>query len=146
MRRSSLRPAGAAFPAALALAVLTGCGASGSAQSAPASSAVQSAGPAVTGQECGTGKTAASVPILVEIAHGPVGCTTAMKVEHDYATALASGRAPGNGGGGPVTIEGWVCAGFDTPEILRTGDTSKCTKGTAEIVAVLPAPSASASS
>jgi hypothetical protein len=87
------------------------------------------------------------VPILVEIARGPVGCGTAMKVEHDYAAALASGKVPGTGGGGPVTINGWVCEGFNTPEILRTGDVSKCTQGSAdEILAVLPTPSASPSS
>ena len=60
-----------------------------------------------------------------------------MTIERAYATALASGRAPGNGGGGPVSIKGWVCEGFDTPEILRTGDASKCSKGPSEILAVL---------
>ena len=69
-----------------------------------------------------------------------------MTLERAYATALASGRAPGNGGGGPVAVRGWVCTGFDTPEILRTGDASKCTKGTAEVLAVLPSPSASPTS
>jgi len=69
-----------------------------------------------------------------------------MTLERAYATALASGKAPGNGGGGPVAVRGWVCTGFDTPEILRTGDASKCTKGTAEILAVLPSPSASPAS
>jgi hypothetical protein len=103
--------------------------------------------PAATGRPCGSSRTSANVPILVEIARGPVGCGTAMKVEHDYAAALASGKVPGTGGGGPVTINGWVCEGFNTPEILRTGDVSKCTQGSAdEILAVLPTPSASPSS
>jgi hypothetical protein len=35
--------------------------------------------------------------------------------------------------------------GFDTPEILRTGDTSKCSKGPSEILAVLAMPAGSAS-
>jgi hypothetical protein len=68
-----------------------------------------------------------------------------MKIERDDTAALASGHAPGNGGGGPVSIKGWVCEGFDTPEILRTGDTSKCSKGPSEILAVLAMPSGSAS-
>jgi hypothetical protein len=148
MRRCSPWPAGAAFPAALALtfttgALITGCGAQGSgAPPAAATSAV----PAATGRPCGTGRTAAGVPVLVEIARGPVACPAAMTLERAYATALASGKAPGNGGGGPVAVRGWVCTGFDTPEILRTGDASKCTKGTAEILAVLPSPSASPAS
>ncbi len=150
MRRPPLRPAGAAFPAVLALAMLagcalTGCGAGGPAKRTASTSAAQSPLPAATGHRCGTGKTAADVPILVEVGQGPVGCPTAMKIERDYASALASGRAPGNGGGGPVSIEGWVCQGFNTPQILRTGDTSKCSKGPSEILAVLAMPSGSAS-
>lgn len=150
MRRPPLRSAGVAYPALLALAVLsgcalTGCGAGSPAKSAAATSTAQSPAPATTGRKCGTGKTAAGVPILVEIGRGPVGCPTAMKIEGDYTAALASGHAPGNGGGGPVSIKGWVCEGFDTPEILRTGDTSKCSKGPSEILAVLAMPSGSPS-
>jgi hypothetical protein len=139
------RPAGAAGPAVLALAVLTGCAltgcsATGSATPAAAASTTQSPMPAATGHKCGSGKTAADVPVLVEVGQGPVGCSTAMRIERAYAAALASGKAPGNGGGGPVSVKGWVCAGFDTPEILRTGDASKCSKGPSEILAVLAMP------
>jgi hypothetical protein len=91
------------------------------------------------------GKTAAGVPVQVQVVRG-TACPAAMKVERTYATELASGKAPGNGGGGPIPVSGWVCTGFNTPEILRTGDTSKCTKDGAEIVTVLPSPSASPSS
>lgn len=150
MRRSPLRPAGVASAAVPALAMLTvcaltGCGTGGSAKPAAATSAAQSPVPAATGQRCGTGKTAADVPVLVEIGQGPVGCPTALKIERSYTAALASGQAPGNGGGGPVAIKGWVCQGFNTPEILRTGDTSKCSKGASEILAVLAMPQGSAS-
>ena len=146
MRRSPLRPAGAALPAALALALLTGCGASGTAQSAAGTPGTQFPMPSPTGHACGSGKTAAGVPVVVKIARGPVSCPAALKIEKAYAAALASGHAPGNGGGGPVSVRGWVCSGFDTPEILRTGDASKCTKGPAEVLAVLPSPVPSASS
>ena len=157
MRRSPWRPAGAAAwwpagaaaPAVLALVALTGCAltgcsASGAAKPVAASSAAQSPMPAATGQKCGTGKTAAGVPVTVEVGQGAVGCPTAMKIEHAYAAALASGHAPGNGGGGPVSVKGWVCVGFDTPQILRTGDASKCSKGPSEILAVLAMPAGSA--
>jgi hypothetical protein len=131
--------------AALAGCALTGCSAGSAAKPAAATSAAQSPVPAATGQRCGTGTTAAGVPVLVEIGQGPVGCPTAMKIERAYAAALASGHAPGNGGGGPVSVKGWVCVGFDTPEILSTGDTSKCSKGPSEILAVLAMPAGSAS-
>jgi hypothetical protein len=144
--RRSIRPAGAAFPAVLALIVLTGCSGHGSAGAAPASPAAQSASPVPSGRPCGMGKTAAGVPVQMQVVHGAVGCPAALKLQRAYAAEVASGKAPGNGGGGPITVLGWVCVGFDTPEILRTGDTSKCTRDGAEIVAVLPSPSASPSS
>lgn len=150
MHRSPVWPARAAVPAVLALAALAGCAlmgcaARGPAKAAATTSATQSPMPAATGHKCGTGKTAAGVPVTVEVGQGPVGCPAAMKIEHAYAAALASGHAPGNGGGGPVSVEGWVCRGYDTPQILRTGDASKCSKGPSEILAVLAMPSGSAS-
>ena len=57
-----------------------------------------------------------------------------------------SGKVPGNGGGAPVEINGWVCQGFSTPKVLATGQTSACRKAGQEILAVLPSPSPSASS
>jgi hypothetical protein len=128
MRRHRLRPAGAAVPA-LALA-LAGCGAAGPGLSAAPSAATQ----------CGSGRTAANVRVVIEISRGTVTCSTAMTVEQGYAAALAAGKAPGNGGGGPVAVNGWTCIGFDTPQVLRTGQTSKCTKDSSEILAVLPSP------
>ena len=127
MRRRRLWSAGTAVPA-LAIA-LVGCTATGSAHPAAA-------------RQCGSARTAANVRVLIEISHGPVDCPTAVQVEQDYAAALAEGKAPGNGGGGPVSVSGWTCLGFDTPQVLRTGQTSKCTKDNSEILAVLaPAPS-----
>ena len=144
--RRSIRPADAAFPAVLALVMLTGCSGHGSAGAAPVSPAAQSASPVPSGRPCGMGKTAAGVPVQVQVVRGSVDCLAAIKLQRAYAAEVASGKAPGNGGGGPITVTGWVCVGFDTPEILRTGDTSKCTRDGAEIVAVLPSPSASPSS
>ena len=89
---------------------------------------------------CGTTKTAANVQVRVEVPHGSVSCNAAMSVERKYASAILAGRAPGNGGGGPVQVGGWTCQGFTTPVVLRTGNASKCIKGAAEILAILPAP------
>jgi hypothetical protein len=86
---------------------------------------------------CGTTRTSAGVPVEIEIEHGPVACRAALAVERAYARALASGKVPGNGGGAPVRIRGWVCKGFTTPEVLTTGHASSCRKGAAQILAVL---------
>jgi hypothetical protein len=88
-------------------------------------------------QACGASRTAANVPVEVEVNHGQVSCAVALTVERTYAAAIVAGRAPGNGGGGPVTVNGWKCQGYPTPVLLKTGDVSKCGKDGIEIVAVL---------
>jgi len=92
-------------------------------------------------QNCGTSRTAANVPVEVKVYRGTVSCAAAMAVENDYAKAIRAGDAPGNGGGGPVTVSGWTCQGLTTPQVLKTGDTSKCDKKGTEIVEVLKTPS-----
>lgn len=92
-------------------------------------------------KDCGAGRTAANVPIEIYVEHGQVSCTDAKTVEAKYATAIVSGLAPGNGGGGPVHVNGWTCQGFPTPELLKTGDASKCVKSGIEILAILKTPS-----
>lgn len=92
-------------------------------------------------QTCGSSRTAANVPVQVEVYRGQVSCSVAMMVEKSYAAAIVAGRAPGNGGGGPVTVNGWKCQGFPTPELLKTGDASKCAKDGAEILEILTTPS-----
>ena len=87
---------------------------------------------------CGTAKTAADVPVQVKIARGHATCGTAKAVEAAYATAIRSGQAPGNGGGGPVKVNGWTCQGFATPVVLHTGKASKCVKDGDEILEILP--------
>lgn len=105
--------------------LLAGCGAGSASPAAP------------TIQDCGTTRTAANVPVEIEVNRGQVACSAALQVEAKYAQAIADGQAPGNGGGGPVTVEGWTCQGLATPELLKTGETSKCAKDGREIVAIL---------
>jgi len=83
------------------------------------------------------------VPVDIEVHNGQTGCATAMAVERAYSRAVASGKVRGNGGGAPVTINGWVCQGFNTPQVLATGHASACHKNGAAILAVLPAPGSS---
>jgi len=114
-------------PAAIALGcafVLAGCGGA--------------AKPTTTGiLDCGTSRTAANVPVEIEVDSGQVTCSAAMQVEAAYARAIVEGQAPGNGGGGPVKVNGWTCQGLATPRLLKTGETSKCARDGQEIVAIL---------
>lgn len=78
--------------------------------------------------------------MVIKVEKGNVDCGTALKVENEYAAMIRAGDVKGNGGGAPVSVSGWTCQGNPTPELLRTGDTSQCHSGSAEIVAVLPSP------
>jgi hypothetical protein len=95
--------------------------------------------PTVT--QCGMARTPANVPVKVEITKGQVGCSAAMSVEHQYRNAILHGRGPGAGGSGPVKVGGWQCRVYPTPEVLKTGRASRCTRSGDEILAVLPTPS-----
>jgi hypothetical protein len=87
--------------------------------------------------DCGLARTAANVPVHVEVVMGHLSCSTALSVEKKYASAIRSGLAPGNGGGGPVKVSGWTCEGYATPVVLHTGKASKCVDGSDEILAIL---------
>jgi hypothetical protein len=69
-----------------------------------------------------------------------------MRVERGYAASIRDGQLRGNGGGAPVTVDGWTCQAYPTPEVQRTGDASECHTASAEVLAVLALSSASASS
>jgi hypothetical protein len=128
----------AALPAALllaplcAVAVLALAGCAQPSKAAPAANATS---------QCGRTRTAANVPVTIKVVRGRTSCATALAVERSYAKAILAGKAPGNGGGGPVHVSGWTCQGYPTPKVLKTGDASQCVNGSRKILAILPPPS-----
>ncbi len=90
------------------------------------------------GATCGSMHTAAGVPVIIKVAKGPVNCQAAMQIENEYAAKVKAGQVPGNGGGAPVVVSGWTCQGYNTPEVLSTGNASQCHTVSATILAVLP--------
>jgi hypothetical protein len=80
------------------------------------------------------------VPVVIKVAKGSVNCKTAIRVENEYAARIRDGQVPGNGGGAPVMVSGWTCQGYDTPEVLKTGNASQCRSGGNAILAVLAVP------
>lgn len=140
MARRSALPAGAPLLAIAAAALMAGCTAAG----APGGGASGSQGATrQASRSCGSGRTAAGVKVLIVIRSGQVACATAQAVERDYTAAIVSGKVPGNGGGAPVNVRGWTCQGYNTPQVLQTGNASRCTRNGAEILAVLPSPGGS---
>lgn len=122
----SARASGVLLAVLLLTTLAAGCG------SSPAKGSSKSAAVA-----CGTARTAANVPVHVEVTAGHTGCGTALSIVHKYASAIRSGLAPGNGGGGPVKVNGWTCQGYSTPVVLRTGRASRCVEGGNEILEIL---------
>ena len=90
-----------------------------------------------TGTSCGTTRTSANVPVEIKVTKGTVNCATVLGVERSYAMMIASGDIHGNGGGAPVSVDGWTCQGYPTMQVLRTGYASECHTASAEVVAVL---------
>ena len=134
--------------AAVVLAVLTasaatGCGGAQVNSSGPGSPGGRPSAGGFTGTPCGTVRTAAGVPVEIDVERGSAACREALAVERAYTRAIVSGKVRGNGGGAPVTIKGWVCQGYATPQVLATGRASACRKNGMEILAILPAPAAS---
>lgn len=123
--------------AALAACVMAGCGHAPGKQSTTAAGGPGVSASSAPAIRCGRTRTAAGVPVDVEIV-GQASCHDAMTVERAYSRALASGKVPGNGGGAPVGIQGWICQGYDTPQVLATGRASACRKHGSQILAVLP--------
>ena len=122
-----------------AVALAAGC--SGSSQVTSVNAAASPTSGA--GRDCGAARSAAHVPVIVQASRG-VDCSVALQIEERYSRKLDAGQAPGNGGGGPVPVDGWICEGYPTPQVLRTGRASECHKGDLRFYAVLPAPSTSA--
>ncbi|HEY6294572.1 MAG TPA: hypothetical protein VIX15_02825 [Streptosporangiaceae bacterium] len=85
------------------------------------------------------------MPVVIKVVKGTVSCATALRIENEYAAKIRDGQVAGNGGGAPVTISGWTCQSYNTPDLLKTGDASQCHTGTAMILAVLPVPAPTAS-
>ena len=141
------RAVAASVLAVLAAGAVAGCGASPGKQHTTSAGGPPGPTTAVPATRCGSVRTAAGVPVDVDVT-GPVPCRDAMTVEREYTHALASGKVPGNGGGAPVRIHGWVCQGYDTPQVLATGRASACRMHGMQILAVLvlPSPSSSPSS
>lgn len=146
--RGHSRAVAACVLAVLAAGAVAGCGAGPGKQNTTAGGGSGPTAGSTPATRCGTVRTAAGVPVAVEV-EGQAPCPGALTVERDYTRAILSGKVRGNGGGAPVTIHGWVCQGYATPQVLATGRASACRKHGAQIFAVLvltsPSPSPSAS-
>src|SRR5215469_2339388 len=103
------------------LSLLAGCSAASgvSAKSGQGATAANpTAGATPAGTSCGTTRTGANVPVVIKVTKGTVDCSTALRIEDDYAALIKSGDLKGNGGGAPLAVSGWTCQGYPTPQVI----------------------------
>lgn len=140
------RCATAALALAASVALLGACGGGGdpgdtesptpSAPHSPAaaSSSSATASPSSTlagpGDKCGVVTMPGGDRFRLTVHKGKVDCAQARKVFKTYLTKLRRGEAPGNGGGGPVHVQGWTCV---SGTAVHPG--SSCRKDTASFAA-----------
>jgi hypothetical protein len=136
----------------LGAALAAGCSAASGASSAPgpaagaSASAAAAAQPTPSGKACGSAHTGVGVPVIIKVTKGSVDCATALQVQDSYSAMVAHGALQGNGGGAPLSVSGWTCQGYPTPQVLATGVASECHTTSAELVAVLAMPTATSAS
>ncbi|MFC9253959.1 hypothetical protein [Amycolatopsis thailandensis] len=96
-----------ALPAALAVVLLSGCGADPAPAAAPPPSS-PAAVPAAAGTPCGevSGLQGAKNKV---VAHGKTECAEATQVLTDYFAKLTPAEAASPQGPGPVVIGAWTC-------------------------------------
>lgn len=117
-----------------AMALAAGCASAHAARVGSKTSGV------VAGGSCGQAYSAGHVPVILKVSAGTVLCSQAQQVESAYNQDILAGRAPGNGGGGPVRVDGWTCQGLPTPRVLQTGEVSTCAKDGNRFAVVLASP------
>ncbi len=82
--------------AMLAASAVAGCGPShGKSPGSGAQGGSPAGGPPAA--QCGTVRTAAGVPVVIEVLHGSADCHAALAIERAYTRAVASGKVHGNG-------------------------------------------------
>lgn len=113
-------------------ALLTAAGCGGSSH--------HTTGTKAAGVDCGTVKTPAGISADLKVTQGKVDCPQAVSVYRTYFGDLAKGAAPGQGGGGSVTVQGWNCDSYPTPQMQQTGKGGYCSKAGATVTAYITAP------
>lgn len=115
------------LPAAVAALALAGCGSGGGKTAKTAKPAAQAA--------CGKVTTAADAAAQVKVVQGTAPCGEAMSVFKAFFAEVAGGKAPGQGSGGGLTVQGWTCTIYpeDQPQADHRG--ADCRKGGATVAA-----------
>lgn len=110
-----------------ALLTVPGCGSGGKPKAGKAA-------PAGTTQ-CGRVDSAGGAPAYLKVTKGSASCAEAVSIYKAFFAAIAEGKAPGQGSGGGLAVQGWSCVIYPPDKIQQSGRGADCTKGGTTVTA-----------
>ncbi|MCO5974281.1 hypothetical protein [Actinoallomurus soli] len=114
------------LPLALLLAA-AGCGSGGGPKTATT--------PPARAVDCGQIDTAGGASAYLKVTRGSAPCGEAVSVYKAFFAAIAEGRAPGQGSGGGLAVQGWSCVIYPPDQIQQSGRGADCAKGGTTVTA-----------
>jgi hypothetical protein len=85
--------------------------------------------------QCGV-DTAGDAPAYLKVTKGSASCAEAVSVYRAFFAAIAEGKAPGQGSGGGLAVQGWSCVIYPPDKIQQNGRGADCTKGGTTVTAL----------
>ncbi|GAA0317366.1 hypothetical protein NE235_06130 [Actinoallomurus spadix] len=110
-----------------ALLTAAGCGSDGRPKVATT--------PPARAVDCGQIDTAGGAPAYLKVTKGSAPCGDAVSVYKAFFAAIAEGKAPGQGSGGALAVQGWSCVIYPSDRIQQDGRGADCTKGGTTVTA-----------
>jgi hypothetical protein len=109
-----------------ALVTVAGCGSGDKPNAAKTTAAAT---------QCGKVDTAGDAPAYLKVTKGSASCAEVVSVYKAFFAAITEGRAPGQGSGGGLAVQGWSCVIYPPDKIQQNGRGADCTKGGTTVTA-----------
>ncbi|MCO6011347.1 hypothetical protein NE236_41005 [Actinoallomurus purpureus] len=91
--------------------------------------------PAAGAADCGKVDAAGGAPAYLKVTKGSAPCADAVSVYKAFFAEVADGKAPGQGSGGGLAVQGWSCVIYPPDKIQQNGRGADCTKGGTTVTA-----------
>ncbi|MEV5755062.1 hypothetical protein AB0L00_45330 [Actinoallomurus sp. NPDC052308] len=85
--------------------------------------------------DCGQIDAAGGASAYLKVTKGSAPCRDAVSVYKAFFAAVAEGKAPGQGSGGGLAVQGWSCVIYPSDQIQQNGRGADCTKGGTTVTA-----------
>ncbi|MCW2945318.1 MAG: hypothetical protein JWR24_2035 [Actinoallomurus sp.] len=85
--------------------------------------------------DCGKVATAGEAQAELKVTKGSASCAEARSVFQAFFAEVAGGKAPGQGSGGRLTVQGWSCVIYPPDRIQQKGRGADCAKAGTTVTA-----------